>query len=86
MAACSPKYLKPFKQDGGSLFAKLCPTLLGPHGLHPTISSVHGDSQARILELGATSSSMGSNKIAVLIVTHMTFFLPGNAPVSLLGS
>ena len=36
MAACSPKYLKLFKQDGGGLVAKLCPTLLGPHGLQPT--------------------------------------------------
>ena len=52
----------------------------------PPDSSVHGNSQARILGLGAISSSMGSNKIAVLIVTHMTFFLPGNAPVTLLGS
>ena len=43
-------------------FAKLCLTLLWPHGLcSPPGSSVHGISQARILEWVAISSSRGSS-------------------------
>ena len=36
--------------DGGGLVAKLCPTLVSPMDCNPTGSSVHGVSQAKILE------------------------------------
>ena len=79
--ACSPKCLKLFKQDdGGSVVAKSCPTLCDPMHSGPTGSSVHGISQARILESGVISFSRGSNKMAVLIVTvtyMIFFFCPG---------
>ena len=42
------------------LAAKSCLTLLGPHGLYPLGSSIHGISQARILKWVAVSSSRGS--------------------------
>ena len=41
------------------LVAKSCPTLLWSHGLQPIRSSVHGISQARILEEVAISFSRG---------------------------
>ena len=41
----------------GSLVTKSCPTLLKPHGLSPPGSSVHGVSQAIILEWVAISFS-----------------------------
>ena len=44
-----------------SSVAKLCPTLLWPHGLQPAKPPVHGLSQARILEWVAISSSRGSS-------------------------
>ena len=40
----------------GRLVTKSCPTLLKPHGLSPPGASVHGISQARILESVAISS------------------------------
>ena len=44
-----------------SSVAKLCPTLMWPHGLQPAKPPVHGLSQARILEWVAISSSRGSS-------------------------
>ena len=43
------------------LVSQSCPTLLRPHGLQPSRLSVHGISQAKILEWVAISSSRGSN-------------------------
>ena len=43
------------------LRAYWCPSLLWPHGLYPPGPSVHGISQARILEWAAISSSRGSS-------------------------
>ena len=40
---------------------------LGPHGLWPTVSSVHGIFQARILEWVAISYSRGSSQIAAKV-------------------
>ena len=42
-------------------FAKLCPTLLQPHGLQPARLPVHEISQARTLEWVAMPSSRGSS-------------------------
>ena len=44
------------------LVAKLCPTLLDPMDCSPPGSSVHGISQARILEWVAISISRGSSQ------------------------
>ena len=45
------------------IVAKLCPALLQPHGLYSLpVSSVHGISQARRLELVAISFSRGSSR------------------------
>ena len=46
---------------GGSLVAKSCLILCDPMDCSPPVSSVHGVSQARILEWGATSFSRGSS-------------------------
>ena len=43
------------------LVAKLCPTLCDPMKYSPSCSSVHGISQARILEWVSISSSRGSS-------------------------
>ena len=42
------------------MHAQLCPTLCDPMGCSPPGSSVHGISQARMLEWGAISFSRGS--------------------------
>ena len=44
-----------------SIVAKLCPTLCNPVDYSPPDSSVHGISQARILEWVAISFSRGSS-------------------------
>ena len=44
------------------LFAKTCPTLCNPMDCSPSVSSVHGISQARILEWVAISFSRGSSQ------------------------
>ena len=47
---------------GGGLVAKLCPTLCNSMDCSPPGSSVHGISQARILEWVASSFSRGSSQ------------------------
>ena len=50
------------EHSGGGLVTKLCPTLCDPMDCSPADSSVHGISQARILEWAAISSSRGSSR------------------------
>ena len=50
------------EHSGGGLATKLCPTLCDPMDCSPAGSSVHGISQARILEWAATSSLRGSSQ------------------------
>ena len=47
--------------SGDGFVAQLCPTLCDPMDYNPQGSSVHGISQARILEWVAISSSRGSS-------------------------
>ena len=51
------------ESHGGGLVAKLCPTLCDPRNYSPPGSSVHGISQARILEWAPTSFSWGSSPL-----------------------
>ena len=65
--------------------SKLCLTLLRLHGLcSPPCSSVHGISQARILEWGASFSSRGSSRprdqmhVSCIVGGFLTAEPPGN--------
>ena len=53
--------INPCTHLGGGLVSQLCPTLATPWSCSPPGSSVHGISEARILEWVATSSSRGSS-------------------------
>ena len=59
--------LRHFQREGAQIgllhsSVQLCPTLCNPMDCSPPGSSVHGTSQARILECGAISFSRGSSR------------------------
>ena len=57
------------KMKGESEVAQLCPTLSNPMDGSPPGFSVHGISQARVLEWGAIAFSPGKEKQSLLRVT-----------------
>ena len=58
----NPDSIRPWNLCYCCLVAKLCPALLGPIDCSPPGSSIHGISQARILEWVAISFSRGTSQ------------------------